>query len=128
MWLPKARCSGNVGGGLALCEEIRYGTDGGRNPDDFLEIKTTPRSNDRVPEGRGRLPVQYGCAGKIAKIHVTGWNPPELGHRGQAGNIFSGNINWENFLNYTLLSIPKEEYIPTVESLCGEYLEKWGTE
>ena len=43
-----------------------------------------------------------------------------------AGNIFSGNINWENFLNYTLLSIPKEEYIPTVEELCGDYLKKWG--
>jgi sulfoacetaldehyde dehydrogenase len=43
-----------------------------------------------------------------------------------AGNIYSGNINWENFLNYTLLSIPKEEYIPTVEELCGGYLEKWG--
>ena len=34
----------------------------------------------------------------------------------------------ENFLNDTLLSIPKEEYVPTVEELCGEYLEKWGTE
>ena len=43
-----------------------------------------------------------------------------------AGNIFSGNINWENFLNYTLLSIPKEEYVPSVEELCGGYLEKWG--
>jgi sulfoacetaldehyde dehydrogenase len=51
-----------------------------------------------------------------------------LGCGSWAGNIFSGNINWENFLNYTLLSIPKEEYIPTVEELCGEYLEKWGTE
>jgi hypothetical protein len=51
-----------------------------------------------------------------------------LGCGSWAGNIFSGNINWENFLNYTLLSIPKEEYIPTVESLCGEYLEKWGTD
>mgnify|MGYP003572755324 FL=1 len=49
-----------------------------------------------------------------------------LGCGSWAGNIFSGNINWENFLNYTLLSIPKEEYIPTVEELCGEYLEKWG--
>jgi sulfoacetaldehyde dehydrogenase len=43
-----------------------------------------------------------------------------------AGNIFSGNINWENFLNYTLLAIPKEEYIPSEEELCGEYLKKWG--
>ncbi|MGD2187081.1 MAG: aldehyde dehydrogenase family protein [Desulfobacterales bacterium] len=42
-----------------------------------------------------------------------------------AGNIFSGNINWQNFLNFTLLSIPKEEYIPTAEELCGEYLKKW---
>ena len=33
---------------------------------------------------------------------------------------------WENFLNYSLLSIPKKEYIiPTVEELCGEYLAKW---
>ena len=43
-----------------------------------------------------------------------------------AGNIFSGNVNWENFLNYTLLSIPKEEYIPSEEELCGDYLKKWG--
>lgn len=43
-----------------------------------------------------------------------------------AGNIFSGNINWENFLNYTLLSIPKEEYVPSEEELCGDYLKKWG--
>jgi sulfoacetaldehyde dehydrogenase len=45
-----------------------------------------------------------------------------------AGNIFSGNINWENFLNYTLLSIPKEEYIPTAEELCAQYLDKWGNQ
>ena len=43
-----------------------------------------------------------------------------------AGNIFSGNINWKNFLNYTLLSVPKEEYVPSVEELCREYLAKWG--
>ena len=43
-----------------------------------------------------------------------------------AGNIFSGNINWENFLNYTLLSIPKEEFIPGEEDLCADYLAKWG--
>jgi sulfoacetaldehyde dehydrogenase len=49
-----------------------------------------------------------------------------LGCGSWAGNIFSGNINWQNFLNYTLLSIPKEEYIPKVEDLCGDYLEKWG--
>ena len=51
-----------------------------------------------------------------------------LGCGSWAGNIFSGNVNWENFLNYTLLSIPKEEYIPAVEELCGDYLKKWGRE
>jgi sulfoacetaldehyde dehydrogenase len=43
-----------------------------------------------------------------------------------AGNIVSENINWRHFLNYTLLSIPKEEYIPSAEVLCGAYLKKWG--
>ena len=37
-----------------------------------------------------------------------------------------GNVNWENFLNYTLMAIPKEEYIPSMEDLCGDYLAKWG--
>jgi sulfoacetaldehyde dehydrogenase len=49
-----------------------------------------------------------------------------LGCGSWAGNIFSGNINWENFLNYTLLSIPKEEFIPTAEDLCAQYLKRWG--
>jgi sulfoacetaldehyde dehydrogenase len=43
-----------------------------------------------------------------------------------AGNITSDNINWSHFLNYTLLSIPKKEYIPPPEELCGAYLAKWG--
>ena len=51
-----------------------------------------------------------------------------LGCGSWAGNIFSGNINWENFLNYTLLSIPKEEYIPSEEELCADYLKKWGND
>ncbi|MGD9123704.1 MAG: aldehyde dehydrogenase family protein [Desulfarculaceae bacterium] len=45
-----------------------------------------------------------------------------------AGNITSDNINWSHFLNYTLLSIPKKEYIPPPEELCGAYLAKWGTD
>ena len=49
-----------------------------------------------------------------------------LGCGSWAGNITSDNINWSHFLNYTLLSIPKEEYIPSVEDLCGDYLAKWG--
>jgi sulfoacetaldehyde dehydrogenase len=71
------------------------------------------------------------CNMPHAHANSGGWNTglpttDTLGCGTWAGNIFSGNVNWENFLNYTLLSIPKEEYIPTVEELCGAYLEKWG--
>ena len=60
-----------------------------------------------------------------------GWNTgllttDTLGCGTWAGNIFSGNVNWENFLNYTMLAVPKKEYIPNVEELCGDYLKKWG--
>ena len=71
------------------------------------------------------------CNMPHAHANSGGWNTglpttDTLGCGTWAGNIFSGNVNWENFLNYTLLSIPTEEYIPTVEELCGDYLEKWG--
>ena len=64
------------------------------------------------------------CNMPHAHANSGGWNTglpttDTLGCGSWAGNIFSGNINWENFLNYTLLSIPKEEYIPTVRSFAG---------
>ena len=43
-----------------------------------------------------------------------------------AGNMTTDNINYRHFLNYTTLSVPVEEYIPTDEELFGEYLKKWG--
>lgn len=43
-----------------------------------------------------------------------------------AGNMTSDNINWKHFLNYTSLSVPIEEHVPTDEELFGTYLEKWG--
>lgn len=43
-----------------------------------------------------------------------------------AGNITSDNINWRHFLNYTWLSVPVEEYVPTDEELFSDYLKKWG--
>jgi sulfoacetaldehyde dehydrogenase len=49
-----------------------------------------------------------------------------LGGGSWAGNITSDNINWSHFLNYTLMAIPKEEYIPSEEELFGEYFKKWG--
>src|SRR4030042_1954114 len=36
-----------------------------------------------------------------------------------AGNMISENINYRNFLNYTWLSVPVEEYIPPDEDLFG---------
>jgi len=71
------------------------------------------------------------CNMPHAHANSGGWNTglpttDTLGCGSWAGNIFSGNINWENFLNYTLLSIPKEEFIPTAEDLCAKYLKRWG--
>ncbi|MEE9418253.1 MAG: hypothetical protein V3W43_02170, partial [Desulfatiglandaceae bacterium] len=43
-----------------------------------------------------------------------------------AGNMTSDNINWRHFLNYTWLSVPVEEYVPTDEEVFGDYLKKWG--
>lgn len=42
-----------------------------------------------------------------------------------AGNTTTDNINWRHFLNYTWLSVPVEEYIPSDEEIFGEYLKKW---
>lgn len=44
-----------------------------------------------------------------------------------AGNMTSDNINWRHFLNYTWLSVPVAEHVPTDEELFGDYLKKWGT-
>lgn len=43
-----------------------------------------------------------------------------------AGNMTTDNINWKHFLNYTWLSTPIPEHIPTDEELFGDYLKKWG--
>lgn len=49
-----------------------------------------------------------------------------LGGGTWAGNMTSENINWKHFLNYTWLSEPIPEYVPTDEELFGGYLAKWG--
>jgi sulfoacetaldehyde dehydrogenase len=43
-----------------------------------------------------------------------------------AGNMTTDNINWRHFLNYTWLSVPIPEYVPSDEEIFGEYLNKWG--
>ena len=51
-----------------------------------------------------------------------------LGCGSWSGNMASENINWRHFLNYTWVSVPIEEYVPTDEELFGDYLQKWGRE
>ncbi len=43
-----------------------------------------------------------------------------------AGNMTTDNINYRHFLNYTWLSVPIEEYVPSDEEIFGDYLKKWG--
>ena len=49
-----------------------------------------------------------------------------LGGGTWAGNMTSDNINFKHFLNYTWLSEPIPEYIPSDEELFGDYLAKYG--
>jgi sulfoacetaldehyde dehydrogenase len=43
-----------------------------------------------------------------------------------AGNMTSENIDWRHFLNYTIMTTPIPEHIPTEEEIFGAYLKKWG--
>jgi len=49
-----------------------------------------------------------------------------LGGGTWAGNMTSENINYKHFLNYTLLSVPVEEYVPNDEEIFKDYFNKWG--
>ena len=42
-----------------------------------------------------------------------------------AGNMTSDNINYRHFLNYTWLSRPVAEYVPSDEDIFGDYLSQW---
>jgi sulfoacetaldehyde dehydrogenase len=43
-----------------------------------------------------------------------------------AGNMTTDNLNYRHFLNYTSLSVPIEEYVPTDDDVFGDYLKRWG--
>ena len=43
-----------------------------------------------------------------------------------AGNMTTDNINYRHFLNYTWLSVPTAEYVPSDEDIFADYLTKWG--
>ncbi len=49
-----------------------------------------------------------------------------LGCGSWAGNMTSDNIDWRHFLNYTWLSTPIPEHIPSDEELFGDYLAEYG--
>ncbi|HDZ22877.1 hypothetical protein LCGC14_0018960 [marine sediment metagenome] len=49
-----------------------------------------------------------------------------LGCGSWAGNMTTDNLNWRHFLNYTWLSDPIPEHIPTDDELFGDYLAKYG--
>ena len=49
-----------------------------------------------------------------------------LGCGSWAGNMTSDNIDWRHFLNYTWLSVPIPEHIPSDEELFGNYLNQYG--
>jgi len=49
-----------------------------------------------------------------------------LGCGSWAGNMTSDNIDWRHFLNYTWLSVPIPEHIPSDEELFGDYLNQYG--
>ena len=51
-----------------------------------------------------------------------------LGGGSWAGNMTAENVNYKHFLNYTLLSEPIPDYVPTDEDLFGDYLAKWGND
>jgi len=71
------------------------------------------------------------CNFPHAHANSGGWDcglpvTDTLGGGSWAGNMTSANVNWSHFLNYTLLSIPKDKYMPTDEEFFGEYFEQYG--
>ncbi len=49
-----------------------------------------------------------------------------LGCGSWAGNISTDNIDWRHFLNYTWVSTPIPERVPSPAEFFGDYLKKWG--
>ncbi len=76
---------------------------------------------------------RVNCCMPHAAANSGSWfngNPTtdSLGCGSWAGNMTSDNINFKQFMNYTWLSNPIPEHVPTDEELFGDYLKKWGRE
>jgi sulfoacetaldehyde dehydrogenase len=89
-------------------------------------------SDERMVELAEKANVgRVNCRMPHAAANSGSWfngNPTTdtLGGGSWAGNMTSDNITFKHFLNYTWLSEPIPEYIPTDEELFGKYLSKYG--
>jgi sulfoacetaldehyde dehydrogenase len=92
------------------------------------------QNSDRKVEMAAKLNVgRVNCNMPHAAANSGSWfngqpTTDSLGGGTWAGNMTSDNINYRHFLNYTWLSEPIPEHIPTDEELFGNYLKKWGRE
>ncbi len=91
--------------------------------------------HSKLEERQDELATQVNVGRVICNMGHTagnsgGWasgiaTTDSLGCGSWAGNMTSDNIDWRHFLNYTWVSIPIPERIPTDEELFGQYLKKW---
>jgi len=91
----------------------------------------TKRDDRRVELALKANVGRVNCNMPHAMANSGSWfngNPftDSLGGGTWAGNMTSENINWKHFLNYTWLSEPIPEYVPSDEELFGDYFAKWG--
>jgi sulfoacetaldehyde dehydrogenase len=88
---------------------------------DERRVKLALRANvSRIVSNMGHTEANSG--GWTSHLGFT----DTLGCGTWAGNISCENINWRQFLMYTRLAVPVENYQPKDEMLFGSYLKKWG--
>ena len=88
--------------------------------------KQVAKYAERMKVGRvncqhAALPWSTAEAGSTASR-----SPTTIGCGTWAGNITSDNVNCRHLLNYTWVSTPVAEHVPTDEELFSDYLKKWG--
>ncbi|MDX9821599.1 MAG: aldehyde dehydrogenase family protein [Syntrophales bacterium] len=88
---------------------------------DERRVKMALRANvGRVVSNMGHTEANSG--GWTSHLGFT----DTLGCGTWAGNISCENINWKQFLMYTRLSVPVENYQPSDDVLFGPYIKKYG--
>ena len=94
--------------------------------------------HSNIEERREELAIKANVGRVVCNMGHTaansgGWGSglpttDSLGCGTWAGNMTTDNIDWRHFLNYTWVSTPIPEQMPTTEEYFGEYLKKWGPE